>query len=80
MRFDGGVINRWKDLTKGYKILPLHSQNKLDLKIYECPKFWGNKSPNFEIPILESWGKVTFEYSPAKKHKIYYKEGSGASS
>jgi hypothetical protein len=32
MKFDGGAINYWKDLVKGYKILPLHSQNKLDLK------------------------------------------------
>jgi hypothetical protein len=25
-------INPWKNIFKGYKILPSHSQNKLDLK------------------------------------------------
>jgi hypothetical protein len=32
IKFDGGAINHWKDLIRGYKILPLHFQNKLDLK------------------------------------------------
>jgi hypothetical protein len=36
---------------------------------YERPKFWDNKSP-----------KENVTFGCKEKHKIYYKEGSGASS
>jgi len=70
-------------------ILPLHFQRYLILEKYEHPKFWENKSPNFGTPTWESRGKVIFRCSPyiyvvtytyVEKHKVYYREGSGASS
>jgi len=56
----GRVIHRWKDLFESYKIFSLHSKKDLIWKRYEQPKFWNNKSPNFEIPTWESQRKVTF--------------------
>jgi hypothetical protein len=43
---------------------------------YECPKFSDNNNPNFGIPTWE----CHLDVAPVKNHRIYYKEGSGASS
>jgi hypothetical protein len=43
---------------------------------YECLKFYDNKSPSFESLGKKCQLDVTF----VKRHKIYYREGSGASS
>jgi hypothetical protein len=45
---------------------------------YECPKFWDNKSFNFGTFIWGSRGKVTFQCNPMVRHKLYYREGTGA--
>jgi hypothetical protein len=45
-------------------------------KRYKPPKFWNNKNPNFGS-FREKWH---FDVVLAERHKIYYKEGSGASS
>jgi hypothetical protein len=53
----GRVIHHWKDLFEGY--LCIFFKN-LIWKIYEHPKFWDNKSPNFKtiiVPILGVLGK-----------------------
>jgi hypothetical protein len=42
-------------------------------KIYEPPKFWDNKSPNFGTLTWESRGKVTFGCNPCRKaHNILW--------
>jgi hypothetical protein len=50
----GRVIQCWKDLFEGYKILTLHFQKNLIWKIYKHPKFWDSKSFCFGIPTWES--------------------------
>ncbi len=57
-----------------------HSKKNLIWEKYEHSKFWDNKSPNFGTPTWEFWGKVTFGCNPMERHKIYYREGIGASS
>jgi hypothetical protein len=48
---------------------------------YEHPKFWDSKSPNFGTPTWEFRGKKWhLDVVPMDRHKIYYREGSGASS
>jgi hypothetical protein len=42
---------------------------------YEHPKFWDNKSRNFGTPR----GKWHLDVVPMERHKVCYKEGSGAS-
>jgi hypothetical protein len=42
---------------------------------YECPKFWDNNSPICGIPKK----KCHLDVAPMESHKVYYKEGSGAS-
>jgi hypothetical protein len=74
------VINCWKNLFEDYKILPLHFRKKLIWEKYEPPKFWNSKSPNFGTPTWESRGKWHLDVVPIKKHRVYYREGSGASS
>jgi len=46
---------------------------KIDLfwESYECPKFWDNKNPR------EKWH---LDVVSVKKHKVYHREGSSASS
>jgi len=63
---------------------------KTDLiwEIYEHPKFWDSKSPSFGIvrvlvlglPFGSPREKWHLDVVPMERHKIYYKEGSGASS
>jgi len=60
----GRVIHHWKNIFEGYKILPLYSKKNLIWKRYERPKFWDNKSPNFETPTWESREEVTFGCNP----------------
>jgi hypothetical protein len=69
-------MHHWKDLFEGYKILPLHVSNMPFSGRYESPKFQDNKSPNFGIPNK----KCHMDLAPMESHRIYYKEGSGASS
>jgi hypothetical protein len=57
MRFDGGAINCWKDLVEGYKILPLHFQNKLDLKKIRMSKVLGQQESQFWDSHFEVSGK-----------------------
>jgi hypothetical protein len=47
---------------------------------YERIKFQDGKSPNFKTPTWESWEKCHLDVTHVESHKIYYKEGSGASS
>jgi hypothetical protein len=56
---------------ESYKVLPSHFQKTLIWERYECPKFWDSKSPSFETPTWESWGKVTFGCNPHREaHNI----------
>jgi hypothetical protein len=48
-------------------------QTSLIWRRYECPKFWNSKSPNFGE-------KMPLDVAPLESHKVYYKEGSNASS
>ncbi len=45
-------------------------------KRYKCPKFWDNMNPSFENPE-EKWH---LDVVPVERHKVYYRERSGASS
>jgi len=61
------VIHRWKDFFKGYKILPLHVQNKPYLrKIWMC-KISKQQKSQFWDSHLKSWEKMSFECDPCVK-------------
>jgi hypothetical protein len=43
----GHVVQIWKDLFKGYKILPSHYQNRPDLKMISTSKIMGYQKSQF---------------------------------
>jgi hypothetical protein len=70
------VTHYWKDIFKGYNKLLLHSKKQT---LFE--KNMNVQSFGTTIVPLESPGeKWHLDMIPAKRHKVYYREGSGASS
>jgi hypothetical protein len=47
---------------------------------YECPKFGTTKVRVLGLPLASLMEKWHLDVVPTKRHKIYYREGSGASS
>jgi hypothetical protein len=58
----------------------MHVLNMFDLKKIRMSKILGQQSPNFGTSTWESQEKMSFKCSPIESHRIYYREGSGASS
>jgi hypothetical protein len=67
------AIHHWKDIFKGYKILPSHSWKRIDLR-----NIWTSKILGLPFGNLEK--KWHLDVVFVGRHKIYYREGSGASS
>ncbi len=65
----------------GYKILPLNSWKKLDLRKIRLFKVLGQQESQFWDSHLGVLGKKWhLDVVPIERHKIHYREGSGASS
>jgi len=71
----GRVIESWKDFFEGYKTLPSHYQNKLDLKMISTSKVLGYQKSQFwdshlgvlrKINIWKLSPQIDIEYTIGK--------------
>jgi len=77
----GHAIHHWKDLFQGYKIVPSHAPNMIFKGRHEHPKsFETTRVPIFRILLESPRKKCHLNVAPMESHKIYYREGSDASS
>jgi hypothetical protein len=72
MKSDWGVLYIVKKIfLKVIRYYPCILNTNLIWKIYDCPKFWDNKSPNFG-----SHGeKRHLDVVPIERHRVYYRGG-----
>ncbi len=67
-----------KIVSRSIKYCPQTFKINLIWERYEHPKLWDNKSPSFGLPLGSLEEKWHLDLVPTKKHKLYYREGSGA--
>jgi hypothetical protein len=69
-----------KIILRAYKICLSHAQNRLDVKKIRGSKILGQQKSQFWDSHLGVLNKMSFGCSLMERHKVYYREGSGASS
>jgi hypothetical protein len=73
-------MHHWKYLFKGYKIFPFHASNKFFEKKMNIQSLGTTKISILGLPFGSLGKKCHLDVAPMETHRIYYKEGSGASS
>jgi hypothetical protein len=77
----GACHTPWKYIFEGYKILHPHAPNKFDLRKIWMSKVLGQqKSPFWDSYLGVPGKKCHLGIACTKSHRVYYREGSGASS
>jgi hypothetical protein len=71
----GRVIHRWKDVFKGYKIVPLYDPKSCYEKDMNVQNFKTPKVPILGLPFGSLGKKCHLDVAPAESHKMYYREG-----
>jgi hypothetical protein len=80
-KFDWSVLYTiGKIFSKVIKYFPCTLEKDLIWELYERPKFWIGKVPILELPLGSPGKKWHLDVVPAKRYKVYYREGNGASS
>jgi hypothetical protein len=77
MRFDWSVLYTIENMfSKAIRYCPCPIKTNFIWKRYEHLNSWDNESPNLGSPR----GKWHLDVILVERHKVYYREGSGASS